>query len=262
VNRHTTSTHPRLTRKQLACISALADGSLPEEQRPEVEALLARSSELRAAYERERRVVQVLHGARERDHAPGQLRARLAAQPPVRDRTRSRGVALGGALAAGLAAAGLAVAFLLPTGTPGAPTPSQAALLATRGASLPAPVPDARDPSRRLRQAVNDVYFPNWGRGIGWRATGQRIDRLRGHRVVTVYYAHGAKTVAYSIVSPPALPQGGGRPVMNAGLVVRAFKTGGRVVVTWRRSGDTCVLSTTDTTAAELAQLAAWGPRR
>ena len=50
--------------------------------------------------------------------------------------------------------------------------------LATRGPASAPPAPDPEDPGARLAQEVDDVYFPNWARDLGWRATGQRTDRL------------------------------------------------------------------------------------
>ena len=42
------------------------------------------------------------------------------------------------------------------------------------------------------------------------------------------------------------------------GTELRTLTLNGRQVVTWRRDGDTCVLSGTGVTAAELQKLAAW----
>ena len=41
-------------------------------------------------------------------------------------------------------------------------------------------------------------------------------------------------------------------------LDLRTLTLNGRLVVTWRRAGDTCVLSGSGVTAAELQTLAAW----
>jgi hypothetical protein len=42
------------------------------------------------------------------------------------------------------------------------------------------------------------------------------------------------------------------------GVELRTLKLGGRVVVTWRRAGHTCVLSGASVPPGELQQLAAW----
>lgn len=85
-----------LSPRQLADLSALADGTLDPARRSEVEAWVASSPELSALYERERRVVALLHEARASDRAPATLRARIeASRPPKRVRARQR-LVLGG----------------------------------------------------------------------------------------------------------------------------------------------------------------------
>jgi hypothetical protein len=42
------------------------------------------------------------------------------------------------------------------------------------------------------------------------------------------------------------------------GITLRALTVNGRVVVTWRRSGHTCVLSGPGVSASSLQALAAW----
>ncbi len=157
-----------------------------------------------------------------------------------------------GSLAGAVAAAVLALVLLLPSGTPGAPSVSQAAALALRG---PAMSPPSRHGSK-LNQDVQEVYFPDWSR-FHWRAVGQRIDHL-GHRTaVTVFYAWDGKRVAYTILAAPALRWPGTTRLRVGGAELEGFALNGRVVVTWRRSGHTCVLSATGMTTAELATLAA-----
>ena len=154
------------------------------------------------------------------------------------------------------------LALVLPGGTPGSPTLSQAAALATRSAVRPAPMPDPHNPGAQLDRSVGDVYFPNWTRApLRWRATGQRIDRLGSHRAVTVFYTRAGVSIAYTILSTPPLrePPGAVRDVR--GLILRELTLDGRMVVTWRRGGHTCVLSGRQIDARMLAQLAAWGPR-
>jgi hypothetical protein len=245
------------TSTQLADLSALADGTLDPGRREQVQSWIAASPELTAIYERERSVVQALHAARAEDRAPAALRARIDAQrpsPKVRVRRRA---SYGGALAAGLAAIALALALILPSGTPGAPSVSQAAALALRGAAAPAPTPDPNAPSN-LGQNVGEVYFPNWSYHFGWRATGQRVDKVGGRRAVTVFYAWHGKRVAYTIVSAPALSQPAAQTTMLNGTQLRTLTLGGRLVVTWRRANHTCVLSGKGLSASTLQHLAAW----
>jgi hypothetical protein len=113
-----------------------------------------------------------------------------------------------------------------------------------------------------LRADVDDVYFPNWSRSFGWRAVGQRTDRLDGHRALTVYYAApNGRRVAYTIVAAPALRTPAGAVTRRADYTLVTLTTGHRTIVTWRRDGRTCVLSATGTPATVLTRLAAWRAR-
>ncbi len=244
--------------RELAEVSMLADGTLDPARRAEVEARIAASPELSALYERERRVVGLLHSARAADRAPARLRARIEAQRPRGLSRARRGVTYGGALAAALAAVVLALVLVLPAGTPGSPSLSQAAALAVRGASAPPPAPDPRLPGVKLGQNVEDVYFPNWAARFGWRAVGQRADRLGGRPAVTVYYQWRSDRLAYTIVGAPALSQPAAQITELNGTELRTLTLSGRLVVTWRRAGHTCVLSGTGVSASELQKLAAW----
>ncbi len=245
------------TASELADLSALADGTLDPSRRTEVEAHVSASPELTALYERERRVVAALHQARSTDRAPVALRARIEASRPRR-RVARRRIAYAGGLAAALAAVALAVVLALPGGTPGAPSASDAAALAARGPAHNAPPPDPAHPGIQLRQNVGDVYFPNWTHSFGWRAVGARTDELGGRKAVTVYYQWKNQRVAYTIVAPPALAQPAAHRTWQNGTELRTLTHNGRRIVTWRESGDTCVLSGTGITAAELQKLAAW----
>ncbi len=241
-----------------ADLSALADGTLDPSRRAEVEARIAASPELTALYERERRVVRALHQARQTDRAPAGLRARIEAQRPrARSRARRR-VGYAGGLAGALAAILLALVLILPSGTPGAPSLGQAAALAVRGAASPPPQADSGAPSVKLEEQVGNVYFPNWGAKFGWHAVGRRVDHINGRLAVTVYYKRGQATLAYTIVAAPALQQPAAKVTRLHGTDLRTLRVGGRLVVTWRRAGHTCVLSTVSVPASKLQHLAAW----
>jgi anti-sigma factor RsiW len=257
---------PQPSPQQLADLSALADGTLAAERRDAVEASIAASPELAELLSRERVAVRLLEQARARDRAPLALRERIERQ---RERT-TRGAAvparrrlvLRGGLVAALALAAVVVVLALPGGSPGAPTLSQAAELALRGAARPAPLPDPQHPQARLDRKVDALYFPNWTRPpLGWRATGERLDRLGGHHAVTVFYTLHGTPIAYTILSSPPLPEPAARVVRVAGLWLRELTLGGRTVVTWRRAGHTCVLSGRGVSAQRLELLAAWKPR-
>ncbi len=249
-------------RRELADLSALADGTLDASRREEVRARISASPELSALYERERGIVEVLQHARARDRAPAALRARIeAGRPSSRWRARRR-ITYGGTLAGALAIVVLALVLILPAGTPGSPSLGEAAALAGLGPSAPAPRPDPDAASVQLGRNIEHVYFPNWSSSFGWRAVGQRTDRIGpdGRLAVTVYYRseRSGWTLAYTIVGAPALAQPAARPTSLEGIELRTLRLDGRLVVTWRRNGHTCVLSAADVSAPELQRLAAW----
>jgi hypothetical protein len=244
---------------QLADLSALADGTLDPARRDDVRAWIAGSAELTATYERERRAVEILHRARSMDRAPLALRERLDAQrPSPRQRARRR-IEWGGALAAGLAVLALALVLILPGGTPGSPSVSQAAALALRGSVAPPPMPDPDAQDGKLQDYVGEIYFPNWAKKFEWTAVGQRVDSINGHQAVTVYYRSGSNEVAYTIVSSPALKEPNAPSKTWNNTELRTLELGGRTVVTWRRGDQTCVLSAARGVPVETVQkLAAW----
>jgi hypothetical protein len=248
------------TKGELTELSALADGTLDAARRPEVEARIAGSPELRALYERERRVVEALHQAQATERAPERLRARIEAARPSRRVLARRRIGYAGGLVGAMAVVALALVLALPGGAPGAPSVSDAAALATLGPTQPAPAPDATRPQPSLHQSVGEVYFPNWGKSLGWRAVGTRTDTLSGHQAVTVYYQWRDVRVAYTIVSAPALAEPAGQRSVVHGTAIRTLTVNGRLVVTWRESGETCVLSVprSGITAVQLQKLAAW----
>jgi hypothetical protein len=208
----------------------------------------------------EHRVVSALERAAARERAPAGLRARIEADRPRAAAVARRRTALyGGTFASGIAVVLLLVVLLLPAGTPGGPSVSAAAGLAVRGPTSPGPGPDPRAPWTRLEQNVGRVYFPNWADPrLGWAAVGQRSDQLRGRQAVTVYYQGHDTQIAYTIVSGPGLPQPKGTVIHKGAERLRTISVNGRLVVTWRRAGHTCVLSGMGITADDLERLAAW----
>jgi anti-sigma factor RsiW len=241
--------------RELADLSALADGTLDPARREEVEARINASPELSALYERERRVVQLLHASNAEIRAPAALRARIDAERPSRAVRTRRRVVFGGSLAAGLAAVALALVLLLPGGAPGAPSVSQAASLAWLGSTAPPPPVDPDNPVK-LGRNVEQVYFPNW-RPVHWLASGQRTDRINGRNAATVYYRHGEE-IAYTIVGAPTLEAPVARVSVVNRTVLRTVRMDGRLVVTWQRDGHTCVLSGVGVPAITLQRLAAY----
>jgi hypothetical protein len=244
--------------RTLADLSALADGTLDPDRVPSIERLIADSPSLRRRYDRERSAVAAMHALRA-DRAPARLRMSTAqaARPSRGPRARPR-LIYGGALPVGVAAAVAALLLLLPGGGAGALSVSQAAAVALRGPILAAPTPDPTQPGAKLRQDVEDVYFPNWSGRFGWRAVGQRVDRLDHRVAVTVYYQRGSRRIAYTILASPALKWPGNHTRWVKGVRIESLTSRGRLIVTWRRAGHTCILSGADASVAELAKLAAW----
>ncbi len=242
-------------------LAALADGSLSDPaRRAELQRRIEASPELSAAYERERRMVLALTQAR-RERAPAGLRMRIdAARPSAGARLRLR-ISYGAALAGGIAAVLLVLALALPGGS-GGPSVSQAAALALKGAAAPPPAPDPAAPVARLERSVRAVYFPNWAWNFGWKAIGQRTDRFYGRTAVTVYYRRGDQVIAYTILDVPALHQPVARVASISGVRYRTLHVSGRLVVTWRRDGQTCVLSGAHVGPRVLRMLASWDTPR
>jgi hypothetical protein len=246
-----------LTAKQMADLSAFADGTLDPARRDEVQAWIATSPELIARYEREQRVLELLAAARA-ERAPASLRARIeASRPSARVQTRRR-LVFGGGLVGALAVIALALALILPAGTPGAPSVSQAAALAQLGPAGPAPGPDPNAPGLKLGEWMGDVYFPDWGQNFGWRPVGQRVDTINGRKAVTVYYQRGRYRIAYTIVAEPTLAVPPAKTRVLQGTELRTLTVNGRLVVTWQRGNHTCVLSGAGVATGELQKLAAW----
>ncbi len=210
--------------------------------------------------EPEQRVATALQRAAAIEHAPERLRARIEADRPRAAAVARRRTALyGGTFVSALAVVLLLVVLVLPAGTPGGPSVSEAAALAARGATSSAPGPDPRSPWTRLEQNVGSVYFPSWADPrLGWAAVGQRSDQLRGRHAVTVYYQGHGTQIAYTIISGPGLLQPKAPVISKGAQRMRTISVNGRLVVTWRRANHTCVLSGMGVTADTLERLAAW----
>jgi hypothetical protein len=240
------------TRRDLA---SLADGSLEGYPRAELEARLAGSPTLRAAFERQRTGASALRGLDLQ--APASLRARLLSEAPAPSRgTARRRLALGGALAGAAAAAILGAVLVLSSGSE-APTVVEAARLSER----PPTGAIAVDPSnpKLLAANVEGVPFPNWSKKFAWRQAGIRSDRLGDRDARTVLYEHAGKRIAYTIVSGDGIAAPtDATTVRRNGVNLHSLGDRGRRVVTWWRNGRTCVLSASDVSDRELLKLASW----
>jgi hypothetical protein len=237
-------------------LAALADGSLAGERRDALKAEVQGSEELAALLAEQERAVFLLHGAAADVEAPAGLRRRVDAERHRRRTRTVRPLTLAGA-AATVAAAALVLLLLLPAGA-GGPTVAEAATLAQRPATGPAP-PARADEPKLLSRDVEGVAFPSWTEKFGWRATGERADTLEGRRTATVFYRKESREIAYTIVGGNALDvPDDAQTVRREGTNLRVFRQGGRLVVTWLRLGRTCVLSAAGVDQDVLVKLAAW----
>ncbi|HWD64763.1 MAG TPA: hypothetical protein VG405_06275 [Solirubrobacteraceae bacterium] len=244
---------------RLAELSALADGTLDPGRRAEVKAWIEASEDLRQRFADERRAVALLTAARDHERAPAALRERIESSRirTSRGRPAWRRSPLGFTAALAVAVAVAAVLTLtLPAGGPGTPSVAQAASLGTLQPTLPAPLPRASARSQ-LQAVVGRLHFPNWSSTIGWRATGQRRDRLDGRSMLTVFYTKDDHTVAYTIVAGAPLPLPSGTSTSGAVYSFQFFRLHGRNVVTWREGGHTCLLSSARLSGRTLAALTA-----
>jgi anti-sigma factor RsiW len=238
-----------------AHLAALADGTLDPWAGSALRARVAGSPELAGLLDEQRRSLALVRGASASVAAPAGLRARVEAE---RRRPRRRASVRNGlVLGAGLAAAAAALALVLVPGG-AAPTVAAAAVFSTRGATGAAPALQPGQP-KLLARAVGGVRFPNWREQFGWHATGARADRLSGRDTGTVFYQKDGRRLGYTIVAGPSLPPPpGATQFVRGGTNLRVFTVNGRVVVTWRRGGRTCVLVGSGVTRHVLLELASW----
>jgi len=249
----------RLSSEEMAELCALADGTLPADRRDEVEARVAASPELQEVVERQRRAVLAVRALAEED-VPGSLQAAVGARAGRRPRRLVPRLAVAGAAAVAAAV----VAAVVLTGGPGAPTVADAARLGTQPATEPAPSP-AGAAGTKLAVAVDGVPFPNLTRFAGWRAVGVRHGRIGDRDATVVVYRKDGRRLGYVIVAGAGLV----RPSAAQATVIRrveyqTLRLSGRLAVTWRRGGRTCVLLG-QATPRELLRLASWPltpPRR
>jgi hypothetical protein len=161
---------------------------------------------------------------------------------------------IGGALAA----VAVALAIVLAPGSGGAPSVADAAGLALRAPTQPAPKADPGDP-RFVGASVAGIRFPNYAYDSSWRTVGGRIDSLRRRRSQTVMYALGRVRVGYTIVDgEPLKSPPGARPADADGTRVRVAHLNGALVVSWERFGHTCVLASRTATLPQVLRFVAW----
>lgn len=246
----------QLSDTEMAELCALADGTLPAERRPAVEAWVAASPDLQYVVDRQRRSLAATRAIAS-EAVPASLRTVVEGQVGERRRGRSRRLvprlAFGGAAAA---AAAVAVVVVL-SGEAAEPTVAEAAEFAAQPPSGPAP---ARLEGSRTELAadVEGVEFPDFRRTYEWRPVGVREGTVDGRDATVVYYRKGERQIAYVIVSGAGLPRPSDATERERrGVQYLTLQTDGEPVVTWERVGHTCVLTGT-ASDAELLDLASW----
>ena len=225
-----------------ADLAALADGSLPAARQAELRVRVQASPQLAAALAEQEQAVSLLRALDQ--PAPAALRARVreltgAVAPPAA-RRRHRLLFMPAATALAVVVVALIVAV---QGGGRAPTVPQTARLALAAATEPTPPVDRGEPDR-LSLVAAGIPFPYYERTLGWETAGRRTDTLGGRRIVTVFYrsANGTR-VGYMIVSGSPLNPGQGREVTRGGVRFTLAHAGAATLVTWRRSGHTCVIA-------------------
>jgi hypothetical protein len=210
--------------------------------------------------ERHERVARLLgeHGP----SAPPALRQRIEAQAAARAERWSWQWPQLARFALGAALALVALALLLPPSFDsgnGDPTVLDAHAILGEGAQAPAPRPLGDHP-QLLAADLDGVRFPNWERGFGWTAFGQRSDELDGREAETVFYEHEGHEIAYTIVDGEPLPPPPAATHRRVGGVDLALYRAddGHEIVAFQRQGKTCVLSGHVEHRSTLVELATW----
>jgi anti-sigma factor RsiW len=247
----------QLSPEEMADLCALADGTLPAERRAEVEARVAASPELEELLERQRQAVlatQTLEAVEAPESLQAAVEARLRAAGSKRASSRfAPRIALAGAAAIAVAI----VAAIVLSGGPGAPTVADAARLAGKPPNGPAPL-RLHDSTTKLAVRVDGVAFPYLAGWAGWHALGVHRGRVDGRDAVVVFYGKDGRRIAYVIVDGAGLPRpSGAQSTKRGGVEYQTLRLNGRLTVTWRRGGHTCVLIG-QAPRGELLTLASW----
>jgi hypothetical protein len=243
----------RLSEQEMADLAALADGTLPAERRAAVEAWVAASPERQELLDRQRRSVtatQALAG----EPVPESLRE--VVEPRRRGASARRRWAPRLALVGAVAVAAV-VAVALLSGGPAGPTVAEAAAVAQKPPSGPAPSSVGTE-GTQLDLDVEGVVFPDFLESYGWKPVGVRHDEIDGRTATTVFYEKAGERIAYMIVAGSGLDRPSGAPsTTRNGIRLQTLEVNGQPVVTWRRLGHTCILIGS-VPSDELLALASW----
>jgi hypothetical protein len=223
-------------------LTRLADGSLPADRQADLLAQIRQSPELTAALAEQTRAVTMLRALNE--PAPAALRTRLdelTGPAPARRGPRwRRAFVLPGATA--LAAAVAAVVILV-SGGGATPTVPVAARVALASATLPAPAVNPNE-AQNLTLSAAGIPFPAWGPQRGWTANGARTDTVDGRKITTVFYVgRTGKRIGYAITDGAPLSGVHGQSVTRYGVRFTLQHSGPARLISWVRSGHTCVIA-------------------
>lgn len=243
---------PSSTEEEERAITRLADGTLSDAERPAVEAWASRNPEILRRVHSDQQVARALSagGPMPPDRLIAGIEAKM--RSPERSRRTTRGSWLAARwrpLAGAVALGAAAVAAIVVVGAAGT-TSGPSGRSITTAASLayaPATAPAASARSAKLLDvSYGGITYPNYAARFGATPAGQRLDRIDGHAVLTVYYRlHDGVRLSYSIFAgtPVSLPKST-RTVLVNGVPLHVFTTSsGLQVVTLVRKGRTCVLA-------------------
>jgi hypothetical protein len=238
-------------------LTRLADGTLPADRQAALLAQVRQSPELTAALAEQQRAVTMLRALDA--PAPASLRAHVeeltgAGGAPRRAVPRwRRAFVLPGATA--LAAAVAAVVILV-SGGGTAPTVPVAARFALASATLPAPAVDPAQ-AKNLTLTAAGIPFPAWGPQAGWTANGARADSVDGRKITTVFYmGRTGGRIGYAITNGAPLTGVHGQTVTRGGVTFTLQQSGPARLISWVRSGHTCVIAGRSVSYAALIHLA------
>jgi hypothetical protein len=236
-------------------LTRLADGSLPADREADLLAQIRQSPEMTAALAEQERAVTMLRALDA--PAPAALRARLdelTGTGPARRAPRwRRAFVLPGATAI---AAAVAAVVILVSGGGATPTLPVAARLALASATLPAPAVNPNE-AKNLALSAAGIPFPAWGPQKGWTANGARTDTVDGRKITTVFYTgRTGHRIGYAITDGAPLSGVHGDAVTRYGVRFTLQQSGPARVISWVRSGHTCVIAGRSVSFAALLALA------
>lgn len=262
------SGEPELQRHELETLLALTEERPLEPEQRAVAKRLERDPLCQSTIERQRDVVRALRSGG--PVVPPGLDGRCSPAPTPGRRTRRPRLTFMQApsfarfAGAAAAAAALVVVVALLVGTAQSqPSAAQVAAIWTR----PADVPVAADPihPEQLDISFHGIVYPNFHDHEGWHPAAARHDRVGDLRTATVVYQTGTRRAAYTVVPTTGLAVPATATHLRvAGLSLTEFRSGDHWIVTFQRSGSTCVLTAAAPRERQwLVRLAIWngGPK-